>query len=567
MTRPIRAHLASLAGAACLAGCGSTDPMIVEIDTAQGPVAGQVSERGVADFRAIPYAAPPVGDLRWRPPAPAPRWTETRQAMEFSPMCMQSTDGPSAILDRLVDGIGVSAAKRFLIKRIAAAQDSGEVSEDCLYLNVRTPEPSAGADLPVMVWIHGGGHQFGSADFSIYQGDDLPARGVVLVTINYRLNAFGYMAHPALSAESGDGASGNYGLRDQIAALEWVRDHITEYGGDPGNVTVFGESAGASSIAALIASPRADGLFARAIMESGEATQSFTTLRGDSRGPSAESVGEAIMAALPGAPATVEDMRALDASDILNAVDFDTHSGTLRPIGDGVMLPASVPELLARGDIRAMPAIVGYNADEAGIFYDGPENARLRPDLGTDDAGEQLAELQRVYGEAAGAEIARLYDIDGPDNHFFDVRDLMGDEYFGLSTRFVLERLEAEGAPVWAYAFTRVPPSDSQTIGAFHSAEMPFVFGTHEPALGLSEEDEALTDLMQAYWVSFARDGDPNAPGLPGWPRYGGSNWMEFTANTGGRSGAIRDWRKAKLDALEAGLDPVLLSVPVEVDN
>jgi len=532
-------------------------PQPVQIDTPQGPIIGEVSDRDIHNFKALPYAAAPVGDLRFRAPQAAPTWAEPRDALAFSPMCMQSTDMGGDLLRIVVDGHGITGFKRWLIMRVAGNMDAGEVSEDCLYLNVRTPDPTA--SLPVMVWIHGGGHQFGSGDFSIYQGDDLPARGVVLVTINYRLNAFGYMAHPLLSADDSRGISGNYGLLDQIAALEWVRDNIRAYGGDPDNVTLFGESAGASSIAALMASPGAEGLFDRAILESGEATRTLIQLREENGTESAEDIGSAIVAAIPeDTPTTAAELRALPASALLKVASSGDYSATLRPIGDGVILPRSVPEILARGEFTPVPVIVGYNADEWALFYTSPDEAMLNADINTDDAAAQLDSLIKGYGEPAGRAIARLYGLNGLDDIDSKAIAVTGDEYFGVSTRFILEHAEAVDAPAWAYSFTRVPPSENQTLGAFHSAEMPFVFGTHEKALGLSNEDEALTELMQAYWVNFATTGNPNAEGLPNWPIYADTNWMEFSANTGRDSAPIKDWREDKLDALSSGLDPRL---------
>lgn len=256
---------------------------------------------------------------------------------------------------------------------------------------------------------------------------------------------------------------------------------------------------------------------------------------------------------------TAEDLRALPADALLIAAAREDRSDTLRPIGDGAVLSESVAEVLASGAFRSVPVIVGYNADEAGIFFDGPEDAGLLADLTyAEDPDAQLAALQAGYGDAAGTAIARLYGLGAADTHVSGARGLMGDELFGVSARYVMERMERADAPVWAYAFTRIPPSPRQTIGAFHSSEIPFVFGTHEPILGLSRGDDALTDVMQGYWTNFAKTGDPNGDGLPEWPRYRDAVWMEFSANAGRPTGVVMDYREPKLDALSAGLDPVL---------
>ena len=551
-------HLAPAFGF-LLAACAA--PERVEIDTPQGPVVGQLSEAGNADFRGLPFAQPPVGEMRFRAPGPAPRWDAPREALDFSPMCMQSLQTGGDLLERIVDGHGLGRVKSFLIKQIGSRMGTNAMSEDCLYLNVKTPDTGGAA--PVMVWIHGGGHQFGSGDFAIYQGEALPDKGAVVVTPNYRLNLFGYLAHPLLSADDPNGVSGNYGLRDQIAALQWVRDNIAAYGGDPDNVTLFGESAGASSIAALMASPAADGLFDRAILQSGESTRSLTKLRDDPRGESAEAVGERLVAGLAEVPDSADALRQVPADALVGLGGFLDGSGVLRPIADGLLLPGSEAERLYAGEFRPVPVMVGYNADEAFIFYDGPGGAAFHAELTGDDA-DQLRELQSGYGTQEGRALFELYGFDDDDRTDASAMGLMGDEYFGVSARFVLEAAEAAGAPAWAYAWTRVPPSERQTIGAYHSAEMPFVFGTQEPILGVSEEDRTLEALMQDYWVSFAQDGDPNGPGLPEWPRYEDVNWMEFTANTGRASGVVRDWREDKLDALWSGLDPALRRRAVE---
>ena len=244
------------------------------IETPQGKVQGVTTKTdGIYNFKGLPFAAPPVGELRWTAPQAAPNWSETRAANKFGDRCMQPVEQDGGFFERLIKGHGLSGFKNFLIKRYAASQTPTPMSEDCLYLNVRTGNLGDNkSKRPVMVWIHGGGHSVGSSDLFYYQSNGLVEKGVVLVTINYRLGVFGYMSHPALSEVDPNGVSGNYGTLDQIAALKWVQDNISAYGGDPNNVTIFGESAGGWSVTEMMASPLAKGLFHKAIAQSGSST-------------------------------------------------------------------------------------------------------------------------------------------------------------------------------------------------------------------------------------------------------------------------------------------------------
>ena len=274
--RQIFKLIAAIALMSALCACDSNTETISEaavISTPQGPVQGVTTDDpAIFNFKGLPFAAPPVGDLRWAAPQAPQVWTETRAADTFGNRCMQPEDVEGGFFHRLIEGHGLSGIKNFLIKRAVAAQKPSPMSEDCLYLNVRTGNLNGETKQPVMVWIHGGGHQFGSGDFSYYQANGLVQKGVVLVTINYRLGAFGYMAHPVLSADDPNGVSGNYGTLDQIAALDWVQQNISAYGGDPDNVTIFGESAGAWSVTEMMASPLAAGKFNKAIGQSGAST-------------------------------------------------------------------------------------------------------------------------------------------------------------------------------------------------------------------------------------------------------------------------------------------------------
>jgi len=381
---------------------------------------------------------------------------------------------------------------------------------------------------------------------------------VVLVTINYRLGAFGYMAHPALSADDPRGVSGNYGLLDQIAALKWVRDNIESYGGDPDNVTIFGESAGGWSVTELMASPLAKGLFHKAIGQSGASTYHLGDLRGNATDwPSGHGTGKAIAAKM-GLPETVTaaELRALSADEILAAVKGDNslYDG-LHPVRDGVVLPKNVGVAFRDGDFNAVPVIFGYNDDEGTLFFDDdPEPSVWVEDFPRTGKAEQIAALSPVYGANNAKFLVEHYRLDEPEQFRAGGTAMMGDDIFGVNIRYAARRTASAGQDAWLYAFTRVPPSENQTLGAFHAAELPFVFGSHERALGVSDEDDVLTETIQTYWTNFAKTGNPNGAGLETWEQQSTGTWMEFAGNTGRKTGPVQNYNKDILDALEPGL-------------
>jgi para-nitrobenzyl esterase len=425
----------------------------VETGTLEGAVD---SATGVLVFRGIPYAAPPVGALRWRPPQRAARWTGVRQAAQLGRNCMQP---------QVYDDIDPFAAG---------------VSEDCLNLNVWTTGVgaaaggAAGARRPVMVWIHGGGFRAGFGGEERHHGARLAQKGAVVVTLNYRLGPFGFLAHPAFAAESPHRAAGNYGLLDQIAALEWVRRNIARFGGDPSRVTIFGESAGAMSVAALVASPRARGLFHGAILES---MAGLGTVAGRRDSAQAQAVRFAERLGVTGAGAdAAARLRAIGADSLLAALRAAEAPGAdgrptsplaTRPVVDGWVLRQPVDSALANGPANVVPVIVGSNADE-------------------------------------------------------------GDEVFGAPARAFARLATARGARAYLYQFTRVgDDTASRRRGAYHSAEITFVFGRPRPILataGRAAYDSTLADAMSDYWVAFATRGDPNGPPAAGrrprWPAY-----------------------------------------------
>ena len=465
---------------------------------------------------------------------------------------MQPSDVEGGFFTRLIEGHGLGAIKNFLIKRAVASQKPSPMSEDCLYLNIRSGNLGGNTKQPVMVWIHGGGHQFGSGDFDYYQSNALVKKGVVLVTINYRLGAMGYMAHPAISAADPNGVSGNYGTLDQIAALKWIKDNISSYGGDPDNVTIFGESAGSWSVTELMASPLANGLFHKAIGQSGASSYHMGQMEGDGVGwPSGYATGEMVAEALGLEAPSADELRAVPA-DKLQSIITEEMSEGFHHVRDGYVFPENVGLAFAKGDYNKVPMLFGYNSDEGTLFFpDDPQPTVWLPDTQPGDKAALTTQLSKAFPSQAKKLIA-LYNLD--TDFTTGGTQLMGDEIFGVNIRYVARQNETQGEDSYLYYFSRIPPSKNQTLGAFHAAEIPFVFGSYESILGQSKEDEALAELMQNYWVNFAKTGNPNGDNLLGWPKHNSEHWMHLTANTGETSGALTQIRKDKIDALEEGL-------------
>ena len=543
-----------------LTACGTKEKLTPDalITTPQGPVQGvSTDDNNIYNFKGIPFAAPPVGELRWAAPKPAARWNDVLLADTFGNRCMQPSDVEGGFFTRLIEGHGLGKIKNFMIAKAVAAQKPSLMSEDCLYLNIRSgnlPQDNQAntPPQPVMVWIHGGGHQFGSSDLNYYQSNALAKKGVVLVTINYRLGAMGYMAHPALSETDPNGVSGNYGTLDQIAALKWVKKNISAYGGDPENVTIFGESAGSWSVTELMASPLASGLFHKAIGQSGASSYHMGQMDGVGVGwPSGYQTGLKLANALKLETPTAEDLRAIPAEDIQSIVTEEMSEG-FHHIRDGYVFPENVGLAFAKGKYNKVPMLFGYNSDEGTLFFpDDPQPTVWLPDV----KPAEKAALTDKLSEAFPVNAEKLVDFYNLDTDFqTGGTQWMGDEIFGVNIRYVARQNEAQGQDSYLYYFSRVPPSKKQTLGAFHAAEIPFVFGSYEPILGQSDDDKTLADLMQNYWVNFAKNGNPNGDGLPGWPMHKSKNWMHLTANTDETSGAATHIRKGKLDALEEGL-------------
>lgn len=496
------------------------DPNVVT--TTAGPVRGETVD-GVRVFRGIPYAAPPVGELRWQPPQSPAAWTEPRDALAFGTPCWQ----PS------IEGF--------------YGRGPIERSEDCLYLNVWT-RADADAALPVMVWIHGGALQIGHGHLPMYDGAVLTGKDVVLVSINYRLGALGYLAHEGLSAESPNGVSGNYGILDQAHALEWVRDNIAAFGGDPGNVTIFGESAGSWSVCYLYSSPLAKGLFQRAIGQSGGCFSPHPQLAADSAAGQSGHAAGASLAELLGA-ADVAAMRAVPAADMYAKMEQESwNQGSRIVYQDGYVFPMQMADLVAAGSHNRVPLLLGSTADEGTtLFMELPDE---------EDAWRQSA--QAFAGDGADAILAAYAD-DAAASFKTAQQQLLSDQYFAWEMRTWARRHTAGGDPAWLYYFSHVPDLGGEhgtSLGAFHAAEIPYAFGNIHlgfgdggEALAQRESDAEVARLMTGYWTNFAKHGDPNGADLPTWPAYQEETDLALEINAA--PAVVAELRKEKLDAID----------------
>ena len=452
-----------------------------QIPTESGAISG-VRASGLSVYKGIPFAAPPVGDLRWRPPVHVAPWTGTRAADAFAPACMQ---------------VGVSMP----------GETPPKVSEDCLYLNIWTPAKTADEHLPVIVWIYGGGYINGSASMPLYWGDRLAHKGVIVVTIAYRLGPLGFLAHPELTRESPHHSSGNYGLMDQIAALEWIQRNIAAFGGDPKNVTIAGQSSGAISVSILMASPLAKGLFQRAIGESGGLFEPLQL------GPkfllaNAERDGEKYAASL--GAASLEELRRLPASLLTG-----NAGGICHPVIEPYVLPLSPYEAFTSGQQNDVPLLIGSNAEEA----------RAMVDVTHESAATFDSDVEHSVGQLPPALVAAYPHT--TDEQARQARlDLERDLRFGWDM-WAWARLQAGTGQnhVYYYSFRQRPPFPAGSVyegwGASHFAELWYVFDhLNQSPWNWTSADRRVAEEMSSYWVNFARSGNPNGPGLPAWPAF-----------------------------------------------
>jgi para-nitrobenzyl esterase len=505
-----------------ISGCNrATAPeTIVQIDS--GMLSGtQGADPSIRVFKGIPYAAPPIFDLRWRPPQPVPKWQGVYKADRSCAICMQQGRG-----------WGEFYQEEFY-------QHPEPMSEDCLYLNVWTGARE-GKPRPVLLWIHGGGFAEGSGSLPSFEGESLAKKGLVVVTINYRLNVFGFLAHQELTKESVSSSSGNYGLLDQIAALQWVQRNIAAFGGDPNKVTIAGQSAGSASVHYLIASPLAKGLFVRAIAQSGSGVNRIVNT---TRLKEAEQLGVKFAESLK--VASLKELRGKPGAALLQG-EFQ-----MRPIVDGYVVTDDIYPLMKQKKLNDVPMITGLNAEEQIGFQ--PRTVKAQ---GFQD------DIKKRFAQDAAAFL-KLYPA-GTEDDARIARDASTRDQSIVSMRaWAKVRERTSSTPLYIYYFSRKPPGrDSERIGAFHSAELEYVFGTLNATDRPWEDvDRKLSGTMSSYWTNFILTGDPNGQGLSKWPLYS-ENIDQFfeLGNTVGPRAVMPE--KAKLELFEKYFEKLLTPAP-----
>ena len=547
--------------ACCIVSVLSVGLFQAGVEVESGELVGTKSERhpSVSVYRGIPYAEPPIGELRWAPPQPVKPWKGIFSAIEFGPECIQPT----------MEG--------GFYPTVPAPR-----SEDCLYLNVWTDgqSPDLISKRPVMVWIHGGAFLIGSGSTDLYDGSNLASKGVVVVTINYRLGTFGFFAHPALSRESGAGHSGNQGLYDQIAALQWVQDNIAAFGGDANNVTIFGESAGSMSVCYLIATPLAKGLFQKAIGQSGGCFGEHRSLTKDidevellgvpepqpitgsgheigiaiARGLGVEGVDDQALKRLRGIP----------AEEVLTRLPESGVSAPWRNIlVDGHMFPAQMRELMTRNLGNSVDVIVGSTRNEGTTLF--PPSPQV-------DFADWAINLKENLAPRKADGVIAAYLDDARQSTTVTTQEMQSDLYFAWEMRKWASINTTLGRSSYLYLFNHAPtiPEYGQSLGAFHASEIGYIFGNRmfagtntadepsefgsdTPGGAWTDADQVVMDMMQQYWLNFAKSGDPNGPGLPNWPKYDSKSDQLLEIKE--KSTVVSKHKTKKLDEWDALMD------------
>jgi len=522
--------LVLIASLTVLLPCASSAAPVSQVVTESGTFEGHRSEyaSGVISFKGIAYAAPPVRDLRWKPPAPAIPFAGVHQADKNGPACWQARNSDDSLY----------------------ARGNLERSEDCLTLNVFTGAADTGESLPVMIWFHGGGNTAGHGGALIFDGSNMAARGAVIVTANYRLGSLGFMAHPALTAESGNRTSGNYGLLDQVQVLQWVQANINGFGGDPERVTIFGQSAGGTDVCLLMASPRTEGLIDGVIGQSPGCIKLTTRLDSGRNSGHQRGLSYAAGLGISGSNnAALERLRAVSAEQL---VDSGVGGG---PVIDGWLLPSAPYDLLESGQHNNIPVMVGGLANENhGLQHTAQPISEQQLD----------SYLNTTFADSA-ARIKSAYIEELAVSPLDARKQIATDNGFILSSRLWGRLVQERGNNAYVYYFTRVPPvfrlyvpevpdlyndGGQRRFGAYHSGELAYAFDNLDlVGVGWDDEDHRLSELMADYWVSFAKDGNPNGDGLPNWPVYDSATDVVQVLDV--NTHATEHPKKAQLDMLE----------------
>jgi para-nitrobenzyl esterase len=501
-----------------------------EAKTEAGVVSGTANaDHTVRIFKGVPFAAPPVGNLRWKAPQPAPKWPGVRQADKFGSACLQ-TNVFGDIYFR-----------------------DNEPSEDCLTLNIWMPEKPGTSKLPVFVWFYGGGFVAGSSSEPRYDGENLAKKGIVVVEPNYRLGVFGFFSHPELTKESGHNSSGNYGLLDQVAALKWVVNNIAAFDGDPHNITIGGESAGSFSVCALMASPLSRDLFQRAVGESGaffpSRKEGALTVK-----PRSETEQFGVKFADSVGVKNLAEMRAKSGDELLRAAAKLNRGFAFGPNIDGYFLPSDPETIYSRGEQAHVPLLAGWNADEGKMMVLTSSDKPTAKSF-AEQAGQR-------FGEQA-AEFLKLYPAKTDEEALLSAEQLSSDDFIAYSTWKWLNMQDTTGrANVYAYHFEQAPatkpgamigPVPASELGAKHAGEIHYVFQTLKSVdVPWSEEDFKVSDVMSSYWANFVKTGSPNARGLPDWPPYIKGNGFQVMHLSGKDIHAAPETNRARYEFLDS---------------
>ncbi len=518
--------LLSLIFITALFGCSSSSSSEV-VGTSKGKLQGY-EKNGVNYFLGIPYAEAPIGELRWQSPKPVKAWQGIKSVNALGSSCMQPTNiGNSAFLDLMLDGYGLAWYEKVIIKSFsffAPRLTANDFSEDCLFLNIISPKDAK--NLPVMFWIHGGAGRFGSGGDNIYLTSKFAEKDVVLVTINYRLGSLGWFAHPALSAESKNGVSGNYASLDQIEALKWVKNNISNFGGDPNNVTIFGESAGGQAVGTLLSSPLSKGLFHKAISQSGSGILGTRSLKDDSRNKSAEAIGIELAEyfGVDNDETTLLQLRNIPAEEFIQISDSEKDAeliSSVTQIIDGYVFPYRFNEAYRNGSTHDVPYITGFNANEGTTLVPliFPEPVFKTSFNQEDWLGEFWEILMDGFlGEVPEPVIAYVDSMEG--NAYDAAAQVWGDIWFGGPAYYSAQKRSDDGLSTYLYFFERSVPSERQTIGATHALELAYIFGSFFPFVARDSWDDELSEIMLTDWTNFAKKGIPNNS----WPKFSSDN-------------------------------------------